>query len=378
MTFFAITIGLTLAIIPIAVLWGSSVTADVAPLGVRVPKSRLNDRVVTKALKAFKVRSIALALLSGAAGVAVGLWSPAGVGLLVPLSFVLCVANFAWSGQPIRAAKREQDWFAGVPVELKGELMRARKVTDPIELGVWVPSGRASWAVFVVALLALIPGAVALWQLYPQLADTIPTHWGPSGEPDAWAAKSVASVFAPSFVGLGTTALMATITLAMLHGEIHPRTSRGPATMLRNHAAMRLSAFTVGLVALIVNAMFSGLEFLLYHPELNSNKAAPLAVIVGTVLVLTVGIAGLSIAWVKRIDAAIAQAGITDGTAESPDNDSHYKWGMFYYNPDDPAVVVEKRVGVGIDFNYARWQAQLAMGVLFFLPVGILIVALLA
>lgn len=176
MTFFAITIGLTLTIIPFAVLWGSSVTADVAPLGVRVPKSRLKDQVVTTALKAFKARSIALALLSGAAGVAVGLLAPAGVGLLVPLSFVLCVANFAWSGQPIRAAKREQDWFAGVPVEIKGELMRARKVTDPIELGVWVPSGRTSWAVFAVALLALIPGAVALWQLYPQLPDTIPTH----------------------------------------------------------------------------------------------------------------------------------------------------------------------------------------------------------
>lgn len=241
-----------------------------------------------------------------------------------------------------------------------------------------MPSGRTSWAVFAVALLALIPGAVALWQLYPELPDTIPTHWGPSGEPDAWSQKSVASVFALSFVGLGTTTLMATIALAMLHSEIHPRTSSGPATMLRNHAAMRLSAFTVGLVALIVNAMFSGLEFFLYHPELNSNKAAPLAVIVGTVLVLTVGIAGLSIAWVKRIDAAIAQAGITDGTAESPDNDSHYKWGMFYYNPDDPAVVVEKRVGVGIDFNYARWQAQLAVGVLIFLPIGFVIVALLA
>ena len=35
--------------------------------------------------------------------------------------------------------------------------------------------------------------------------------------------------------------------------------------------------------------------------------------------------------------------------------------GMFYYNPDDPAVTVEKRYGVGLDFNYAHWQAKVFM-----------------
>lgn len=41
------------------------------------------------------------------------------------------------------------------------------------------------------------------------------------------------------------------------------------------------------------------------------------------------------------------------------DDDSFYKLGLFYYNPNDPAIMVEKRVGIGYDFNYATWPAKI-------------------
>lgn len=43
---------------------------------------------------------------------------------------------------------------------------------------------------------------------------------------------------------------------------------------------------------------------------------------------------------------------------------------MFYYNPDDPAVMVDKRFGAGVDFNYARWQAKVFMAVILLLLIG--------
>ena len=45
-------------------------------------------------------------------------------------------------------------------------------------------------------------------------------------------------------------------------------------------------------------------------------------------------------------------------TSPTTSSDEHYKWGMFYYNPEDPAVMVDKRFGVGVDFNYAHWQGK--------------------
>ena len=50
-----------------------------------------------------------------------------------------------------------------------------------------------------------------------------------------------------------------------------------------------------------------------------------------------------------------------------PEDDSHWLAGMIYYNPDDAAVFVEKRYGIGSTLNMARWQSWLALlGLLLF------------
>ena len=36
----------------------------------------------------------------------------------------------------------------------------------------------------------------------------------------------------------------------------------------------------------------------------------------------------------------------------SRDDDRFWKWGVIYNNPDDPALFVEKRVGVGLDRQF--------------------------
>ena len=37
---------------------------------------------------------------------------------------------------------------------------------------------------------------------------------------------------------------------------------------------------------------------------------------------------------------------------------------MIYYNPDDPAIVVETRFGSKLGFNYARLSVKIVMAVL--------------
>ena len=53
-----------------------------------------------------------------------------------------------------------------------------------------------------------------------------------------------------------------------------------------------------------------------------------------------------------------------------PQSDSYWKAGMFYYNPDDPAIFVSKRVGIGYTMNFANKVSWLVM-------LGILLMALL-
>ena len=34
------------------------------------------------------------------------------------------------------------------------------------------------------------------------------------------------------------------------------------------------------------------------------------------------------------------------------ERDACWKWGVFYFNPDDPSILVEKRSGLGYTLNF--------------------------
>ncbi|MGB9254093.1 MAG: DUF5808 domain-containing protein [Candidatus Korobacteraceae bacterium] len=53
-----------------------------------------------------------------------------------------------------------------------------------------------------------------------------------------------------------------------------------------------------------------------------------------------------------------------------PQSDSYWKAGMFYYNPNDPAIFVAKRVGIGYTVNFANKMCWLVLA-------GILLLGLL-
>ena len=52
----------------------------------------------------------------------------------------------------------------------------------------------------------------------------------------------------------------------------------------------------------------------------------------------------------------IGEAGTETGKVNR-DDDRHWKLGQFYFNPDDPALFLEKRFGIGWTVNYARPMA---------------------
>jgi uncharacterized membrane protein len=53
--------------------------------------------------------------------------------------------------------------------------------------------------------------------------------------------------------------------------------------------------------------------------------------------------------------------------------DECWKLGQFYYNPQDPALLVEHRFGLGYSPNFARPLSWIAMTALFLLPVLVIV-----
>ena len=58
----------------------------------------------------------------------------------------------------------------------------------------------------------------------------------------------------------------------------------------------------------------------------------------------------------------MAATSVTDKPEPTPN--SAWTAGMFYYNPEDPALCVERRDGIGFTFNFASPASWFLMGAL--------------
>ena len=75
-------------------------------------------------------------------------------------------------------------------------------------------------------------------------------------------------------------------------------------------------------------------------------------------------------AFVITIIAWLARAySLADGSSLDSTPDDCWKWGMFYSNPNDASILVEKRFGMGYTLNFGHWQSWVILGVTLIVPV---------
>lgn len=184
---------------------------------------------------------------------------------------------------------------------------------------------------YVPVILATIALTVALW---PSMPDQIPVHAGLDGTVNRWASKSdLYEVDFPVIMQV-FLAVVTTIThMSTLKAQPQSRTSRLESASLLG----------VGL-ALVVGC--GGLVFA-YAGYLSLNDyALAFLVLVSIVLVAVIAL----IVRARR-----------SGAYDSDDGDC-WKGGVFYYAPDDPRIMVPKRVAsFGWTLNFANWRSWLVL-----------------
>jgi len=57
-------------------------------------------------------------------------------------------------------------------------------------------------------------------------------------------------------------------------------------------------------------------------------------------------------------------------------NPKHWKLGIFYYNPSDPSLFVERKVGLGQDFNWAHRKSYLLFAFIILFPLLVILLPL--
>ncbi|MHA2787624.1 DUF1648 domain-containing protein [Corynebacterium sp. S7] len=217
------------------------------------------------------------------------------------------------------------------------------------------------WLYLLAGIFVL--AAVLLYVFWDRIPDPMPTHWGFSGQPDNFEAKTPSTVFwmvAAGGIPLGVIAPMVVYATHYQAKHAHeglPRKTVDEVNRARataNEMVPLLAKFMLVITALVIGAVTFGLLGFFSGPLLT------VLVIAGIVLVLVWFVRGLMAAQ-RRVVELVGPDEIT----------SHMRWGMFYYNPDDERTMVEH--GLGTTLNWARPGSWLLMGMIL-IPVVLLII----
>lgn len=189
-----------------------------------------------------------------------------------------------------------------------------------------------------IALLCAV--AIYLRLHWNQIPERFPVHWGLSGEPNGWAHRTARGVYGPLLIGVFICGFLIVMNWAVVHG-----TRRGGANPENAEWRTRFRQAMLRIpiaVSWIIGITFSAVALL---PLVSRN--APIGLMTGLMvpgILITVGV----LVW-PLVRLNMEPGSGTDGTP-----DDCWKWGEFYYNPSDPALMVERRFGIGYTFNLAN------------------------
>ncbi len=185
--------------------------------------------------------------------------------------------------------------------------------------------------------------ALYLQAHWAQIPERFPVHWGADGQPNGWASRTPQGVYGPLLLAVFMSAFCLLLALALQR-------------MTRN-TTMRQVTFTVLLLLVYPVSFAFGMVGLL-----------PLVLFpIWLVPAVTLTFAAVIIIWsAQKIMSPAARDAVPE-----PASDSYWKAGLFYYNPDDPAIFVSKRVGIGYTMNFANkvsWVVLVALLLIVLLP----------
>lgn len=207
-------------------------------------------------------------------------------------------------------------------------------------------------------LCLMVAPSLFLIYYYPQLPEKIPVHWDWRGRPDGWARKSFGSVFSLSLLlvylqGLFLLLKRGLLTVKMtLPVEGAQEYLKGKEEFLR--VVMKLMDYVRVLVSLMISALLLNIVFAsVEHLKRLTTIAAvvdslSMMLLLAYCVYFTVRLVRLD----RRLKRAVGRVYVQRGR----DAARWYAGGLFYYNPEDPALFVEKMVGFGYTFNMGnRW-----------------------
>lgn len=246
----------------------------------------------------------------------------------------------------VQMIKREQGWSA--EAQIRSAVVLEREIPWPLSL---------KWnIVYVPIMLVTLAMGVAG---YSSLPDMVPMHADLYGNIDAYEPKGVNVILFPVLIQLFLAVCMTFAHWSILKSKknIDPE---APAASALGYGLFARAQSVLLFASGVVLTAGIGITF-----QLSSLEVIRLGQSVVIVLLLCapilVGSVVLSLVYGQSGARAVKRLSVSDELLA--DDDAYWKLGVFYFNPDDPALFVPERFGIGWTCNFARPSVWVIVGV---------------
>ncbi|GER86944.1 membrane protein [Dictyobacter vulcani] len=330
---------MSLLLVVFAWFW-TSLMAKTLPFGVRIPPDRIDEPIIQHVYRDYYTGLIVILLLVEAAG-----WFFATSYNSLPIAttggifvtLLLIYLDFYSARRRIAQAKKSGNWYAGLRQVVMADISSNQQPAH-ISLLWFIPA-------FIILIAMIIVAIVR----YPVLPQQLPTHFGIDGQPNRWTDKLVA---------LWTLPLPAIFTTALLFGlaryipqarqQVDP--ANPEADVAYQHELRHRTSQILPLLATMINLILLVISMITFGilPTSNVNAVVPVLMVM-----LLIVIIGIMVYLTRTITLRNQRQTRTQPNTKfvAQDDDRYWIAGMFYYNPDDPALWIEKRMGIGWTVN---------------------------
>lgn len=221
------------------------------------------------------------------------------------------------------------------------------------------------WFMYVIPMLVTVGLIVYTASQYSLLPDMIPTHWGPSGQPDAFSEKSPFSSVALLLILFIIQAMMIGVNIAIKKSGIKLTAKKKKTSQLQQIAVRKYTSWFLLLLSVFVTILIGFFQLTTIHEGFQNPSlmlALPLVFLI--VILIATGIYAFKVGQGGSRIAISVEEEESIGSTDT-DDDHHWKFGVFYVNRQDPSIFIEKRFGIGWGINFGNPLGYL----LLFLPI---------
>lgn len=196
-----------------------------------------------------------------------------------------------------------------------------------------------SWEILPLAVI--VATFIHLAVNYAAAPATIAIHWNADGNPDGFVVKTIGSYFLRVWWQLGLWLLLTLLGLGIINRRLAGRVGSSAAFYgMLTRLLFWIKTLTVVLFAVIAT--------LTVYAQRGQSLPYAAAIVTGFLIVLFLAI----IVSVQRFGNQMSSdTSLVTGDG-SPDR--YWHGGIFYSNPQDPALFVPRRIGIGVTLNLAH------------------------